>query len=300
MEVAEAANGAEALAALRACEAAVLICVLPLADMSLSTLISRTRRASPTTSIIVLSGTAELAHAVQAGADEYATCPPDRGRFMIALGRALNQRRTVLQASRNVLLETIEAREQVIAGAVEALRRCVEAKDVSCDGHAQRVAGVAVRLGHQCGLPQRCLREIQLAGMLHDLGKIGVDQLILEQPRRLTASEWVEIRNHPVLGADIRASIEPLATVAIYVRHHHDRHDGMGDPDRLGGEEIPLPSRIIAVADAYDAMVQPRPYRLRQGLAYAAREFRIHSGTQWDPFVVNALFQCMPELAAVG
>ena len=104
------------------------------------------------------------------------------------------------------------------------------------------------------------------------------------------------MQRHPVAGAEILRSMALLSDVATYVKHHHERHDGEGYPDRLIGEETPLPSRIIGVADAYDAMVRPRPYRSDEGLPYAAHEFRSHAGTQWDPSVVDGLFACVPEL----
>ena len=299
LEVAEARGGDEAVSLLPARRPAVVVCELPLHDMPPSVFVSRLRRADPTASIILVAGGSagpDLAHVVQVGADEYVPRPVDRGKLMVATARALSRRRTAQQAAHNRLLDVLDGGDRVVAGAVEALRRCLEAKDFLCDGHAQIVGDLASRIAQQHGLSDREGRHTSLAGLLHDLGKVAVDQLILERPRGLTTAEWREIRSHPVRGAEILGAIEPLGDVAQYVRHHHERLDGRGYPDGLEGDEIPLTSRIIAVADAYDAMVRPRAYRAGEGLAYAAREFIRHAGRQWDPAVVDSLFACVPEL----
>jgi len=299
LEVAESERGAGALALVQSRDRAIVVADLPLPDLSASALVSRVKRHSPATSVILLAGGPkgpELGEVVSAGADEYVSRPPDRGRLMIALARALHRRRMVLQAGRNRLLEVLDSHDRIIEEIVEALCRCLEAKDFLSDGHARTVGSLAGRIAVEHGLAEGDARRVRVAGVLHDLGKVAVDQLILERPRGLTAAEWREVRVHPVRGAEILGSIEPLRDVARYVRHHHERHDGSGYPDGLRGSQIPLPSRIIAVADAYDAMVRPRPYRLVDGPAYAAKEFRTHAGTQWDPEVVDSLFACVPEL----
>ena len=297
--VVEAELGADALALVQSRERAVVVADLPLPDMAASTLVSRVKRHSPATSVILLAGGPqgpELGEIVSIGADEYVSRPADRGRLMIATARALHRRRTVLQAGRNRLLEVLNASDRIVGETVEALCRCLEAKDFLSDGHARTVGDLAGRVAVQHGLGEEEARRVHVAGVLHDLGKVAVDQLILERPRGLTAAEWREVRIHPIRGAEILGSIEPLRDVARYVRHHHERHDGSGYPDGLRGAQIPLASRIIAVADAYDAMVRPRPYRSTDGLGYAAREFLRHAGTQWDGEVVDSLFACVPEL----
>jgi len=299
LSVGEADLGGQALACLDRREHALVVCDLPLADLTPSAFVSRAKRLSPATSIVLIAGPPagpSLADVVQVGADEYVSRPVDRGKFMVSMARAMNRRRTVLQAGRNALLEAMEGTQRIVAGAVEALRQCLEAKDFLSDGHARTVGDLAERMGTHYRLSRDEVRQIRLAGVLHDLGKVAVDQLILERPRALTTAEWTEVRSHPGRGAEILATIEPLSGVAQYVRHHHERHDGRGYPDGLRGDEIPLPSRIIAVADAYDAMVRPRPYRNADGIAYAAREFREYAGEQWDPAVVESLFACVPEL----
>jgi putative two-component system response regulator len=299
LAIAEADRGDEALGLIRSRETAVVVCELPLPDLSAAALVSRVRRSSPSTSVVLVAGGEQgppLAEVVHVGADEYVARPLRRGTLSIAVARAMNRRRTVLQAQRNRLLEMLEGTDRIVAGVVEALQRCLEAKDFLSDGHADTVGDVAGRMAAQYGLPEEEVRTVRLAGLLHDMGKVAVDQLILERPRTLTKAEWTEIRSHPVRGAEILASIEPLGSVALYVRHHHERHDGRGYPDGLRGGEIPMPSRMVAVADAYDAMVRPRPYRAADGLAYAAREFHQYAGKQWDPEVIQSLFACIPEL----
>ncbi|MBM3498792.1 MAG: HD domain-containing protein, partial [Armatimonadetes bacterium] len=303
LEVAEARGGEEAVRLLPAHRPAVVVCELPLDDLPPAALVSRLRRADPTVAVILIAGGSrgpDLAQVVQVGADEYVPRPVDRGKLMVATARALNRQRTAVQAARNRLLDVLDGSDRVVAGAVEALRRCLEAKDFLSDGHAETVGDLAGRIARQHGLSDDEVRHARLAGLLHDLGKVAVDQLILERPRSLTTAEWREVRIHPVRGAEILATIEPLGNVARYVLHHHERPDGGGYPDGLRGQDIPLASRIIAVADAYDAMVRPRPYRATDGPTYASREFRRHAGTQWDPGVVESLFACVPELRLAG
>ncbi len=303
LDVTEAQRGDEAIALLPSRRPAVVVCELPLPDMPPSVLVSRLRRADPTASVVLIAGGSsgpDLTQVVQVGADEYVPRPVDRGKLMVATARALSRRRTALEAARSRLLDVLDDGERMVAGVVEALRRCLEAKDFLSDGHARTVGELAGRIAQEYGLSDQEVRHTRLAGVLHDLGKVAVDQLILERPRGLTIAEWREVRSHPVRGAEILGAIEPLGDVAQYVRHHHERLDGTGYPDGLQGEEIPLTSRIIAVADAYDAMVRPRPYRATDGLAYASREFTRHAGTQWDPDVVQSLFGCVPELRVAG
>lgn len=304
LDVTEIPVGAKALEWLSLRHPAIVVCDLPLPDLPVSVFVSRAKRTKPTTSLVLVAGGErgpDLSQVVQLGADEYVPRPVDRPKLIIATARALNRHRTALQAAQTRLLRTLNASDQIVSMVVEALRQCLEAKDFLSDGHAETVSDLATRLAERIGLSERETAHVRLAALLHDLGKIAVDQLILERPRSLTAAEWREVQTHPVRGAEIVANIEPLRDVAVYIRHHHERHDGRGYPDGLLGDQIPLASRLISVADAYDAMVRPRPYRASQGITYAAKEFVRHAGTQWDKQAVDVLFACVPELRhAVG
>lgn len=158
--------------------------------------------------------------------------------------------------------------------------------------HGCAVAELSARIGTAMGLaPSRVVR-LRLAGAMHDVGKTMISEEILETPGPLTAEQWAIVRLHPVLGAQMLTG-EGLLDIAPWVRSHHERFDGLGYPDRLLGEEIPLESRILAVADAYDAMVSERPYSGARAVEEAREELVIGSGSQFDPRVVAIFLRCL-------
>ena len=137
----------------------------------------------------------------------------------------------------------------------------IEAKDPYTRGHSERVGAWSRRLATHLGLPPEEIERIGQAGLLHDIGKIGVPESVLRKRGALDDDEWVAMRRHPVLGAQIVGPFETLAGVDVLIRHHHERTDGRGYPDGLAGDAIPLGSRVIAVPDVYDALTSDRPYR---------------------------------------
>ncbi len=179
------------------------------------------------------------------------------------------------------------ARSQGVT-ALRALARAVDAKDPSTARHAERVAAVAVRLGSHMGWSQDRLILLEEAALLHDVGKIGVADALLFKPERLTPQEFTEVTTHARLGAEIVSDVLQPDQVT-WVRGHHERWDGLGYPDRLSGTEIPDGARIVALADAWDAMTSVRVYGVPRSQAEALREVRACSGTQFDPHVADAL-----------
>ena len=161
--------------------------------------------------------------------------------------------------------------------------------------HAERIARISVRIGGRMKLSQRQLDELHLFAMLHDIGKIGIHDQILKKPAKLTDDEWSEMRKHPEIGYRIAMSTPELATVADYILTHHEKWDGTGYPRGMRGEEIPLLSRILAVADAYDAMTEDRVYRKGMPKADAMAEILRNSGTQFDPSIVDVFMNIMTE-----
>ena len=143
------------------------------------------------------------------------------------------------------------------------LANALEAKDPYTHGHSQRVARLAHRLALAVGVPDASARVVAQAGLLHDIGKIGIPESVLRKPGPLTEDEWVVMRCHPVVGAQIVAPLEFFSDGANIIRHHHERVDGSGYPDNLRADAIPLGARIVAVADIYDALTSDRPYRRR-------------------------------------
>ena len=169
-----------------------------------------------------------------------------------------------------------------------ALALAVDAKDAYTRSHCQTVSELCALIASKLGFDDERLARIRIAGLLHDVGKIGVPDAILNKPSQLTADEYEQIKSHSTLGCDIITAAD-LPTEAQWVRHHHERYDGHGYPDQIAGEDIPLESRIIGVADAYEAMTSDRPYRDAPGQDYAIAELRRHAGTQFDARVAEAL-----------
>ena len=180
-----------------------------------------------------------------------------------------------------------------------ALARAVDAKDSYTRSHCQTVSQLCGLIGAELGLEATRLTRLRLAGLLHDVGKIGVPDAILNKPAKLTDDEYEHMKRHSLLGYDIVQAAD-MELEARWVRHHHERFDGGGYPDGLAGAEIPLESRVILVADAFEAMTSDRPYRLAPGQSFAVRELGRHAGTQFDPTVVEALTRVLARAGDVG
>jgi putative nucleotidyltransferase with HDIG domain len=174
--------------------------------------------------------------------------------------------------------------------AMEALNATVEAKDPYTAGHSQRVQQIAVAIGEELRLAKERLGPLRLAALFHDIGKIAVPDAVLTKPARLTDAEYALIKRHCEDGARIVAKFGPLRAAVPIIRHHHERWDGSGYPDRMAGEEIPLEASIVALADAWDAMTTERPYRRALTLERAFAEVRRGRGSQFAPEVVDAFF----------
>jgi diguanylate cyclase (GGDEF)-like protein len=178
---------------------------------------------------------------------------------------------------------------------IDALVRALEAQDLYTSGHALSIADLARRVGRVLGLDAAALRDVEHAAVLHDIGKIGIPSELLRKRGPLSSGEREHMRAHPEIGARILEPVERLRQLAPLVRFSHECWDGTGYPDGLAGEEIPLGARIIAVCDAFDAMVTDRPYRGGRSAAEALEELRSHAGTQFDPAVVAAFEQAVRD-----
>ncbi len=180
---------------------------------------------------------------------------------------------------------------------VETLAMAIDAKDQVIHGHVRRVQVYARTLAQAMGITdENTLRGIEAAGLLHDIGKLAIPEYILNKPGDLTATEFQKMMIHPVVGADILASINFPYPVAEFVRHHHEHWDGTGYPDRLKGTQIPLGARILSVADAYEALTCDRPYRAGYSRDQALHILRSRAGKQYDPGAVEALHQVVGRL----
>lgn len=183
--------------------------------------------------------------------------------------------------------------QDLIFSAVESLVSAIDAKSSWTKGHSERVRGYAVAIGSTLGLERGEIERLKLASTLHDIGKIGIYEEILEKPEPLTDQEFSLLKGHPEKGAGILSAVKQFNELIPAVRHHHERYDGTGYPHGLAGETIPLDARILCVADSYDAMTSDRPYR--QGLSHrkAVDELKRKAGTQFDPAVVQAFIKSL-------
>jgi diguanylate cyclase (GGDEF)-like protein len=179
-----------------------------------------------------------------------------------------------------------------------ALALAVDAKDSYTRSHCQTVSQLCAVIAAELGLHGERVARIRLAGLLHDVGKIGVPDAILNKPSALTDAEFEVMKRHSLLGGDIVEAAE-MHDEARWVRHHHERFDGTGYPDALAGDGIPLESRIILVADAFEAMTSDRPYRKAPGVEFAVAELQRHAGTQFDPDAVSALCRALDRQVAL-
>jgi len=193
-------------------------------------------------------------------------------------------------------------REQAefVANVVRALVSAIDAKDPYTSGHSDRVSRVAVRLALELRCNPKIVNTIYMAGLLHDVGKIGINDNVLRKAGHLTEQEFEHIKLHPEMGYRILADLKQLAEVLPAVLHHHEQWEGNGYPHGLKGEETPLIARIMAVADAYDAMTSDRPYRKGMSEAKVDQIFRDGAGKQWDAQVVDAFFAARDDIVAIA
>ena len=225
------------------------------------------------------------------------------GAMLVSVGLAfwsLTAQRSRGQSLRSIMEATLELEVNVgaeleHAETIAALAAAVEARDENTKGHNLRVANLAVRIGRAMDLPTNTLRTLARAGLLHDVGKIGIPDAILSKPGALDPDEWTVIKRHPAVGHDILLRVPSLRKEAEIVVAHHERLDGSGYPRGLRGEQIPLESRILAVADTYDVLVSDRPYRQAFDRIRALRILHEECGTHlWEP-AVRALLHSLGE-----
>lgn len=201
---------------------------------------------------------------------------------------------TILAGEAAVMLHNLdlfESLETFYLEMVKTLARAVDSKDQYTHEHSDRASVRARRLAGELKLPDQMARYVEYAALLHDVGKIGIDEAILNKPGKLTPEEYEEMKKHPIIGHQILAPVKFLGPVAQMVLYHQEWFDGRGYPEGLKGEEIPLGARMVAVIDAWDAMTSDRPYRKALGRDKAISELKRGAGTQFDPKVVEAFLK---------
>ncbi len=211
-----------------------------------------------------------------------------RRGYQQSLERTIDLKRTQRRLERSIV--------DLLVGIIQTM----EARHAYTLGHSARVGAHARRLALRAGVTRVQAETIFQAGRLHDLGKMAVPEALLTCNGPLDERERVQIRRHPVLGAQIVAPLECLAEVAMIVRHHHERHDGAGYPDGLQRDMIPLGARIVAIVDRYDALISPRAYRPAFGYEAARERLRFESGHAFDPDLTGLFLTLLSEDAAAG
>ena len=221
----------------------------------------------------------------------------DEGSVLDAALRALEKAKgqpgglSGVPAGAMSLGRSVEDEKKQVLGIARTLVEALEAKDPYIKEHLRAVSNLALRIGSEISLPQGQMEALTSGAMLHDLGKIGIPDRILQKSGRLTEDEYAEIKRHPMLGVSILTPVKELASALPVIRHHHERFDGKGYPDGLRGEDIPLIARVVSVADAFDSMVRARPYGYGISRKAALGEIEENSGTQFDPRIVRALLE---------
>lgn len=188
------------------------------------------------------------------------------------------------------------ATKHLLNGLLHSLTAVIDAKDPYTAGHSERVARIAVLVGKQMGLSAPLVGDLFVAGLVHDIGKIGIRDEVLLKNGKLTEAEYDEIKQHPVVGEKIVASIEPFRRLTPAVRHHHERYDGRGYPDGIAGEAIPVLARVLGVADAVDAMMSPRRYRMARSPVEIDAIVTGETGRQFDPAAAAAFMAVRTQI----
>ena len=259
----------------------------------------------PDTAVIMATAVTDISVATQClkqGADDYLCKPFNLEEVSLAVQRALEKRRLLLEVRdyQQFLEEKVEEQtgeiKKLFLGAIEALVSALEAKDRYTGGHSRRVTEIALALGNELGLSTQDIEDLRWASLLHDIGKIAIDQTIQNKPGKLTREEYEHIMLHVHIGAEI---VKPVVNgkISKMIEHHHDHYDGKGLHQVIAGSDIPLGARILAVADAFDAMTSDRPYRAAMSISEAIDEIKRCAGTQFDPIIVTAFLKTA-EIAA--
>jgi putative two-component system response regulator len=304
-EVATAATGEEALAILQRQKVTGVLLDVNLPGINGVELVPQIIDLEPTIAILMLTAVNDATSAalcMQRGAFDYLIKPIDLGHLGRAIHHALQRRHTLLEGQQinQWLKEEVTARvaerrleqanqERISVATLEVLINALEAKDPYLRGHSARVADMSAMVAAEAGCGDEEVEAVRTGGRLHDIGKIGIREEILNKQGPLTAEEYEQVKQHVVVGSQILSPLVHLQDVIGFVRSHHERWDGTGYPDRLAGEAIPRGARIIGAVEIYDALTTARPYQEKMPPEVAVERMRDLIGTIIDPAVHRAL-----------
>lgn len=304
-EVSTAATGDEALKVVQRQKIACMLLDVRMPGISGVDLVPKVMEVEPNIAILMLTAVNDATSAalcMQRGAMDYLTKPIELSELSRAIQRALRRRNTQMEQQNlnqwlkeEVAVRSAEVRseraklERLSVATLEALVNALEAKDPYLRGHSARVADLSAMIAAEMGLPDETVEGIRMAGRLHDIGKIGIREEILNKEGPLTSEEYEQVKQHVTIGSQILAPLAHLREIIGYVRSHHERWDGQGYPDRLAGEEIPLGARILCASEIYDALTTARPYQEKMTPELAVTRMQDLIDTVLDPAVHRAL-----------
>lgn len=233
---------------------------------------------------------ARLAHSTRAISEgQYGSTVPVAGTAEMAeLSESFNRMSASIRVAFDQVQRAARENRELFLSSIRALAEAIDAKDPYTRGHSERVATYAAAVAKEMGLPAEEVEQIRLSGLLHDVGKIGVDDRIIRKPTALTEEEFEVMKTHPVKGAAIMSAIPQLADVIPGMKHHHEKWSGGGYPDGLKGEEIPMQARIVTVADTFDAMTTTRPYQKAMEIDFVIERIKQFAGLRFEPSIVAA------------
>jgi putative nucleotidyltransferase with HDIG domain len=304
-DVSTAASGDEALKALQRQKIACVLLDVRMPGRSGIDLVPQIIEIEPTVAILMLTAVNDATTAalcMQRGAMDYLTKPIDLSDLARAILRAIRKRDSMIEQQNlnqwlkeEVAVRTAELRrerqklERLSVATLEALVNALEAKDAYQRGHSARVADMAAMIAAEMGLNDEDVEKVRMAGRLHDIGKIGVREEVLNKEGPLTTDEYETVKQHVVVGSQILAPLAHLGEIISFVRSHHERWDGQGYPDKIRGDAIPLGARILGTAEIYDALTTSRPYQEKMPPEVAVERMRDLAGIVIDPEVYRAL-----------
>jgi response regulator RpfG family c-di-GMP phosphodiesterase len=315
-EVEIAGSGDQALQLLDKDSFALMLCDVRMPGMTGVQIVPLARERDQDLAIIMLTAVNDAATATEvlaSGATDYLMKPVELADLEQAVDRALQKRLELIEMRRldmlireEVALRTAELEQEKEAlrlmsvSIAETLINAMEAKDVYLRGHSQRVAELAGQIAEEMDLDEKVCEDLKVAGRLHDVGKIGIREAILNKPDRLTSEEFEHVKQHVQIGLDILAPLSHLRMPLNYVEHHHERWDGAGYPRGLSAEAIPLGARILCAADTFDALTSKRAYRAPMTPMAALEHLKVDIGKQFDPRVYDALRSVITRRLGTG
>lgn len=284
VEVTTATGPLEALAVFEAERFDLIVTDIRMPGMDGHAFLAEIRTRDPEVPVVVATGHASLDNAIRALRDGASgmLMKPFTGEEFQAEVRAALEKSRIRHAALQYQFVT-----PILDGVALALTAAIEARDLETGEHCQQLGFMGERVATLMGLPELTRTSIRIGGFLHDVGKIAIADRILLKPGPLTDEEYAEMQRHADIGGDIVSTHVAMADIAAIVRHHHERFDGRGYPARLERQDIPLGARIISIADAFSAQTTDRPYRKAIAMDQAWAEIERHSGTQFDPSIVE-------------